>query len=804
MNPFKFTAIILTGFVMLYLSACQRSDDNQQSGIAAASWITDNEPVITPDSLLYGNHPASVFMKKFRVNGKVKTAEMEITAAGYYDNRFNGIVSGEQRLDPAWTDFSDRVYFRRIDVTGSIRKGSNTWMVSLGNGFYNPLPMRMWGNLNLREHLPVGKPQFIASLKITLESGKVINLHSDGSWQYRLGPVVRNNVYLGEWFDARLDDKINSSLNHGKEWKTVVETNGPGGKLAEAFFPPIMVTREVPPVSITSLAQGKTMVDFGQNLAGTVRIRVTAQSGDTIRLRYGERIYPDGSLNPMTSVCGQIKRAGVGGPGAPALAQQEDIFIASGKSGELYEPRFTFHGFRYIEISGLTDPVKSEDIMALRMNTAVNETGFTLSSASYLNKLDEVCSWTFLSNLFSVQSDCPAREKFGYGGDINATAEAFIYNYDMSRIYKKAVYDWVDAMENDRFVDTAPFVGLGYCGISWESAFLNLQYWLWLHYQDSLLVKELYDEDVIWMDKVARLHPNGLVDKGLTDHESLEPASVELTGSCHYLQAARIMQAFASLMNKPDDEKKYAGLAMELKKKIAERFWFRWNKGSKFNDQTRLACLLDFEVLDGNDKNQALNELIKVLEQDDFHIKTGIFGTKALLNSLSKMGRTDIAYKVVNQEGFSGWKFMIDQGATTLWETWKESDNTFSQNHPMFGSVSEWYNKWIGGIMPDEIHPGSGLVIMNPQVISGLDSVSSERTVNGERYVSHWIRKEGVLHFNFEIPQGKQSRWIIPHGALSIQNGANLSQPVIDLSTAGGSVPLCSGKHHYIVKMAGI
>lgn len=797
----RISILLISGILSLSLFSCRTNVTDNQTGIAGASWITDSEPPIMEDSLLYGDHPASRFIKRFRVNGKIKSAELQITAAGYYESRINGIKSGEQRLDPAWTDFSERIYFRRIDVTSAIKRGNNSWLVDIGNGFYNPLPMKMWGNLNLRKHLPVGKPGFTAALIITLESGKKLEIWTDESWKYSPGPIVRNSVYLGEWYDANRESDPLKISGKRSGWLPVQVTSGPGGRLIESFFPPITVTKWIQPVSIKGMPDNRTIVDFGRNFAGIVRLKINAREGDTIRLRYGERIYPDGSLNPMTAVCGQIKRAGVGGPGSPALAQQEDLFISAGREGEIFEPKFTFHGFRYLEISGLSYIPVREDVLGARMNTAIQETTLTLASDPYLNTLDEICGWTFLSNLFSVQSDCPAREKFGYGGDINATAEAYIYNYDMSRIYRKTVYDWVDAMESGRFVDTAPYVGLGYCGISWESAFLNIQYWLWLHYQDSLLVKEFYEQDKIWMDKAARLHPDGIVDQGLSDHESLGAASVELTGSCHYLQAARIMEQFAVFMNQPADAKNYSDLGRKIKEKIADRFWNHWKRGTVYNDQTRLACLLDYDVLDEPARTAALEELITCLKKDDYHVKTGIFGTKALLNSLSESGRADIAYKVVSQPGFSGWRYMVDQGATTLWETWKESDNVFSQNHPMFGSVSEWYNKWIGGIMPDDHHPGSGRIIINPQIISGLDSVRTERIINERRFKSQWIRKDEVIEFFFEIPDGTTADWIPPKNALNIKRSDGKAELEMEPGPDGKNFMLRSGNHHFLVKL---
>ncbi len=745
-----------------------------------ALWISDNVDAPASDSLFYSDDPAPMMRTTFVAGKAIGKAELLITAAGYYETWLNGKPVGDRQIDPAWTDFSKRVYASRTDVTQLVTKGVNVWGIMTGNGFYNPLPLRMWGSRNLRNDMKTGRPCVIASLLVTYTDGTTERFLTNERWKVKPGPITRNNVYLGVWYDARKESPgWDTPAYRDTGWKPVRVVPGPGGAIEEADFPPVRITRWVDPVAITKAGTKRQIIDFGQNMAGTIRIRLRSASGDTVRVRYGELLYPDGSLNPMTTVCGQIKRKGTGGPGAPKVAEQLDLYVAKGKGEEIFQPVFTFHGFRYAEVTGLDYTLDSKDIQAGRMSTDVAEACSVVSSSEFLNTLNRNCRWTFLSNLQSVQSDCPAREKFGYGGDINATADAFIYNYDMHDIYRKIIRDWADAMKKDRFVDTAPFVGIEYCGLSWESAFLFLQEALWAHYADSALVRELYATDLAWMDKVARLHPNLVVDSGLSDHESLAKVPVELIGTCHYLQAAGVMARFASVTGDQVGEKKFGELAGRLRERIIDLFWDTPTIEVP-NKQTLLACLLWHNVLPDGEREKAITQLLEVLAKADFHVSTGIFGTKYLLDVLSSTGHPDIAFRVVTQSGFPGWRYMIDNGATTLWETWKESDNTFSQNHPMFGSVSEWYLKWLGGIQPDPSKPALNKVILSPQPVAGLDSISVRRNFPAGVLSSRWWHQGTSVLYEFTIPEGMDVRWIPAPGTgeVKIRNSPEGWDPV--------------------------
>ncbi len=761
-----------------------------------ALWIEDGIALPESDSIFYLEHPAPLFRKEFKTDKAVKSASLMITAAGYFKASINGNAIKENVLDPAWTDFSKRIYYSEYDVTSMLQDGDNCIGVSLGNGFYNPLPLRKWGRRNLREDLTVGKPVFIGKLHISYKDGDSEEIVSDNSWKYALGPIIKNCVYIGVVYNANNElDSWDKAGYDDKEWKAATIGNPPGNKLEKAFFPPVEITQEVTPVEIYSPEKGVWMVDMGVNFTGTYKIRLFGNVNDTIVFRFGERVYDDGNVNPMTAVAGQIKKKGVGGPGAPDIAWQTDSYIIGNKNGQWFSPDFTYHTYRYMEIRGLKEKPKMEHVRGLFMHTNVaKENSFSCSSA-LLNSIQEASERTFLSNLVSVQSDCPAREKFGYGGDLNATVESFIYNFDMQAFYRKTIYDWVDAMKDSCFVDTAPYSGIAYCGLSWESAFLITQYYLYLYYNDTDIIHELYAQNNKWMDKVAMIHPEGMVDEGLSDHESLEPVPVQLTGTCHYLQCARIMKTFAGVMGIPADVKKYEALSDKLKNQIRAEFWDKPFIG-KINRQTLFSTLLYHQIIPKNEIPAARDSLlIAVKNGPSAHFTTGIFGTKYILETLAENGNPNAVFDIVNSTAYPGWGFMIDQGATTIWETWKESDNTYSNCHPMFGTVSEWYYRWLAGIRPDPAHPGFKEFYITPTTPKGLESVNCTYNSPYGPIVSNWkkIKSEGYT-YDIAVPNGTRANITLPVSPsqmVSINDNRRQKQKgkIVGLQTGQFSLP---------------
>jgi alpha-L-rhamnosidase len=796
-------------FIILMALSCGRFSDDAGLTVfsrnKAAEWIGDGRALPQSDSLYYLDQPAPLFRKEFNAENNVENARLFVTAAGYYQAFLNGEAVGKNVLDPAWTDFSKRIYYSVYDVTTQIKEGDNCLGLTLGNGFYNPLPLKKWGRRNLREDLVVGKPVLIAKLLIFYKDGSAEEIVTDNSWKYAYGPLMKNSVYLGVSYDARKEIRgWNTAGFMDASWTNASIGQEPGGKLQETFFPPVQVTREIRPTDITSPGPEIYLVDMGENFTGTYRIKLSGNKGDTITFRFGERIYSNGTLNPMTSVIGQIKRQGVGGPGAPDIALQTDSYILGDEAETWFSPPFTYHVFRYMEITGLEGRPDLEDVSGLFIHSNIRgENSFNCSS-ELLNSIQEASERTFRANLVSVQSDCAAREKFGYGGDLVATGESFIYNFDMQTFYRKTIYDWVDAMKDSSFVDTAPFAGVEYCGLSWESAYLITQYYLYLYYKDTEIIEELYMLNKRWMEKVARIHPEGIVDEGLSDHESLEPVPVQLTGTSHYLQCARIMSVFASIMDDASGKEEYEKLADRLESLIKAEFWDQPYEGN-INRQTLFSTLLYHNIVPASETRAAVDSLFQAVKNGtSAHFNTGIFGTKYILEALSEYLSPEQVFDIVNSTAYPGWGFMIDRGATTIWETWKESDNTYSNCHPMFGTVSEWYYRWLGGIRPDPDNPGFKEFVLAPSTPEGLEYVNCSYQSPYGKIVSNWRKEgEGKILYEMEIPEGSTARISLdlnPHQKIEIhlKQKALGSEQIIGLQS--GKFRLSAGDYLIIVR----
>jgi alpha-L-rhamnosidase len=812
--------IMIAATMLFLIAGCGKpklpSARNQVPDFQHAVWITDGRVWPVADSLMYGDFPAPLFRKEFSVSKEVKSATLCITAAGYYSAYINGSAVGNNFVEPAWTNYARRVYYSEYDITSCLHNGKNCIGTTLGNGFYNPLPMKMWSTYNLRDYLPVGKPVFIARLRVLYTSGEVEEVSTNSDWTFSYGPVIRNNVYLGEVYNGGKEIRgWNLPGFDESGWTRSVENDGPGGKLEKAFFPPVKVTGTLTPVAITSAAPNIFIADMGVNLTGLYSIKLKGHPGDTITFRFGERLYDDGTLNPMTEVAGQIKRAVIksatneatwnsavfntnNGPGCPPVAWQTDKYIFGDQTEITYTPLFTFHVYRYMELSGLKYKPEPSDIKGLIFHSNVeNKNSFSCSS-DLINSIQTVARRTFLNNLISVQSDCPGRERFGYGGDLNATADAFIYNFDMHSFYRKTLYDWVDAMKDSTFIDASPFVGLKGCGMSWESAFVITQYKLLLYYNDTDLVKALYNLDLKWMEKAARLHPSGIVDKGLSDHESLVKVPVKLIGTTHYLDCARIMKRFARIMNDPENEKKFEKLADDLNRSVLEMYW-RKPVPDTINRQTLFSTLLYYNIVPENEKKAAVDSLLKALKKGPAgHFTTGIFGTKYILETLSGSEEAASVFSVVNSNDFPGWGFMISRGATTIWETWKESDNVFSNCHPMFGSVSEWFYRWLAGIQPDPDNPGFRKFKISPVLPAGLSFVKCSYESPFGIIKSNWEQTGKGSRFEISVPENSSATFYFPDKTkefAELENTDTKTAERKNLKESGSRIQLTGGNY---------
>jgi len=727
-----------------------------------ATWIASSEPPPASEAAMYADRPAPLFRKEFMVPKEVKRARAYVSGLGYYELHINGAKVGDHVLDPGWTTYSKRVLYATHDVTGMLRPGKIAVGIMLGNGWYDPLPLRMWGRFNLREALTIGRPRAILQLSIDYADGTSDTIVTDTTWKVGDGPIVRNSVYLGEVYDARREQPGWDKPGFDDSgWRSVVASTESIGPLRAQMQPPIRCTRTLKPVKITEPKPGTYIFDMGQNFAGWVSLRVKGPAGTRVQLRFGELLYPDGTLNPMTSVAGQVKRAGLGGPGAPPIAWQSDTYILKGEGTETYTPRFTFHGFRYVEVTGLPEKPVPDMIEGHRLNSAVEEVGAFSCSNEMFNRIQKMIQWTLLSNMFSVQSDCPHREKFGYGGDILASSEMAIFNFDMAQFYAKVVRDHADAVRSDGgMTETAPFVGIADGGLSpqsgpigWGTAHPLLQRQLYQYYGDKALLDEQYEHTKRWVEFIRARAVDLIVDKGISDHESLVPKPVALTGTAFYHYNALLLSRIAAITGRTAEAERYATLARDIKEVFNRTFLKPGTGQYDTGTQACQAFALYFDLVPPGERQAAIDVLVKdITTTHKGHLSTGIFGTKYMLHALTDAGRAEVAYTIVNRKTFPGWGHMLERDATTLWEHWEFSDNTFSHNHPMFGSVGEWFFKALGGISPHATAVGFDTFDIRPCLVGDLKwAKASYDSIRG-RIVSDWRVEGNTLTLTIRVP----------------------------------------------------
>jgi len=733
-------------------------------------WIDDGRQNPDEDEDFYGDDPAPLFRKYFTIAGEVTRARLFISGLGYYEAFLNGRRVGDCVLDPGWTAYDKRVFYTTHDVTDLLCTGENALGVMLGNGWYNPLPLKMWGRLNLREHLVCGRPRLIAQLDIELADGTCVSIASDESWKVAGGPIRKNNIYLGEVYDARKEIAgWNLPGFDDSKWRAASPAAEPVGELQAQPQPPVKVTAEYEPVALSEPNPGVFIFDMGRNFAGWVRLNFSVPEGTRITLRYGELLNVDGTLNPLTSVCGQIKGRSAERLGKsptawpPPVAWQGDVVIARGGPHETWTPRFTYHAFRYLEVTGLPSRPNLDMVTGLQLNAAVEEAGSFACSDETLNAIQSMCRQTFLSNIFSVQSDCPHRERFGYGGDIVASCDAFMLNFDMATFYAKAVRDWADAARDDGMLtDTAPFVGIQYCGVGWAMVHPYLMNKLYQYYGDLRLVEEQYAVARRWLDLVTAQNPEHIVATGLSDHEGLTPSPAGPMVTPLYAESARLVARLAGILGRSSEEQKYTQLADAIWQACVAQYYDAESGRFGPGTQASQAFVLALRGLPARERAAALGILLADIENRDGHLATGILGTKFMLDVLSREGHARTAYDIVTRRTFPGWGFMLENGATTLWEHWAFSDNTFSHNHPMFGSVSAWFFEWLGGIQPDPEAVGCDNIVIRPQIIEELDWVeASYRSVHG-LIACNWRRTAKTITMDVTIPANTRACVYVP------------------------------------------
>jgi alpha-L-rhamnosidase len=720
-------------------------------------WITDTHD--------YNVKPAPYFRKEFSAGKKIESARVYIAVAGLYELSINGQRIGDHRLDPTYTRFDRRNLYVTYDVTENLQQGGNAVGVLLGNGWYNHQSTAVW----FFDQAPWrARPKFCMDLRITYSDGSVETISTGQDWQTAHSPVIFNSIYTAEHYDARLEQpNWDKSRFNAEGWRNAANTGAPSQNIVAQALHPIRNVTEIPAVEMKKQDERTWLFDFGRNMAGVTKMKVSGPEGTTIRLKHVERLDSTGRAD-MSNIDVHYR------PTDDSDPFQTDIFILSGKGEDEFMPRFNYKGFQYVEVTS-DQPLKltKENLMAYFMHSDVPPVGKINSSNNTLNKIWEAANASYLSNLFGFPTDCPQREKNGWTGDAHIAIETGLYNFEGITVYEKWLDDHRDEQQpNGVLPAIIPTSGWGYHwanGPDWTSTIAIIPWNIYLFYGDSRILEQNYDNIKRYVDYIDENYPSGMTDWGLGDWVPVKSVTPkEFTSSAYYFVDATILSKAAKLLGKTEDAKKYAALAEKIKTAVNEKYLDRETGTYGSGLQTELSVALHWGLVPDELIPKVAENLAKRVEADNKHIDVGLLGTKTILNALSENGYPELAYEVASQETFPSWGWWIVNGATTFYENWPlDASRDISMNHIMFGEINAWYYKALGGIFPDENQPGFKNVILKPNFVPGLEHFEATHDGPYGTVVSSWEKQRRSVEYKVEIPANSTATLVLDEGKIS-------------------------------------
>ncbi|MEU4156472.1 family 78 glycoside hydrolase catalytic domain [Actinoplanes sp. NPDC026670] len=706
--------------------------------------------------------------REFRVDRTVSRARIYSTALGVYELSLNGSRVGDHQLAPGWTDYAKRIQYQTFDVTDQLVAGDNTIGAMLGDGWYS-------GSIAwLGDKLYGERPELLAQLRIDYTDGTSQIIGSDGTWRSADGPVLRGDNIHGETYDARLDPPgWRTSAFDDTAWPAATvrdtSTGNPTSRLVAQVDPPVKVTGELAAKTVTQVKPGVWVFDLGQNMVGSTRLKVTGDAGQTVRIRHAEVLNPDGTVYTANL----------------RTAQATDYYTLAGTGAEVYEPRFTFHGFRYVELTGYPGTPPLSAVTGRVMGTAAPFTGELTTSDPMVNQLQSNIVWGQRGNFLSVPTDTPARdERLGWTGDINVFAETATFNMDSLSFLTKWLADMRDAQSaNGAYPDVAPRSCCGEGVSGWADAGITVPYTLWKRYGDTKVLADHYDSMRRYVDYVQATS-RGLLrpDAGpYLDWLNLDdPTPAGVVGTAYAAYSTRLFSEMAAALGRTADAERYGARATAVAGAFADAYLTADGR-IQGDSQTAYVLALSFDLVPAALRDAAGKRLAERVASRGYHLSTGFLGTPDLLPALSDTGNLDIAYRLLTNRDYPSWGYEIARGATTIWERWDsiKPDGTFgdvsmnSFNHYAYGAVGDWMYRTIGGIRPDDSAPGYRHVTIAPKPGGGLTSARATYLSRYGRFVSDWkLDTAGQMSLNVTVPGNTTatveipaaSRWAVTEG----------------------------------------
>jgi alpha-L-rhamnosidase len=760
------------------------------SGDWQADWITPDSD--EDESWL---QPAPLLRRGFAAGSDVVAARIYVTSLGLYELRLNGQRVGDAVLTPGWTSYDHRIQYQTYDVTDLVCEGDNALGVMLGDGWY-----RGYLGFQGQRNVYGDRLALLLQLHLAYNDGRVEVIVSDEQWRAARGPIQMSDIYMGETYDARQEKAGWDEAGYDdSDWHGVRLLDHAKDIVVAQVGPPVRRHEEIRPVRISHSPRGETILDFGQNMVGWVQVRVRGPEGTTITLRHAEVLDQAGNL--------YIENL--------REAAQITSYTLKGvaDADEVFEPHFTFQGFRYVAVEGFPGEPKLDDFTGIVLHSGAPPTGTFECSNPLINQLQHNIIWGQKGNFVDVPTDCPQRdERLGWTGDAQVFTRTACFNMGVAAFFTKWLRDLnvdqlpsgsVPFMVPDVMARTTPgglnvFRGAG--AAAWSDAAVICPWTIYLCYGDARLLEEQYESMAGWVNYVrGQVDEDYIWRKGFQFGDWLDyrgsdarmPAPVtnnELIATAFLAYSADLLANAARVLCKTSDAERYADLARKVKTAFTNEFVTTTGRIGP-NTQTAYVLALQFDLLPEKVRPLAADRLAEGVRQAYYHLSTGFVGTPYLCHVLSRYGHTDVAYELLNQEGYPSWLYPVKKGATTIWERWDgiRPDGSFqdpgmnSFNHYAYGAIGEWLYRVVAGIEIDPAEPGYKHVIFQPQPGGGLTYVRATLDTLYGLVASAWELTEVGLHLSVTVPPNAHATVCLP--ARTVDEVTESSQP---LATGNG------------------
>jgi len=720
--------------------------------------------------------PAPYLRKEFALPKEFTSARLYATSIGLYECHLNGVRVGEALLTPGWTDYFQRIQYQVYDVTELLKPGANAFGAILGDG---------WGVGHIawlgRQHY-ADRPLFLAQIVITYSDGSQTLVATDPNWKVTQGPLLESDMLMGESYDARreLPGWSDPSYNDTSWWPVevfpdrdaaLVATNGPTVKRQETLYP--VSIKPVP-----NMLKPRWIFDLGQNMVGWVRLTVRGDKGTTMTLRYAEALNPDGTLYTTNL----------------RTARNTDYYTLKGDQKEIWEPRFTFHGFRYVELAGLTGTPTEQTLTGIVIHSEIPSIAEFECSDPLLNQLQHNIVWGQKGNFVDVPTDCPQRdERLGWTGDAQVFVRTAAFNRNVAGFFTKWTRDLEDAQSPrgayPKVVPDLPawFIGED-GGPAWADAGVICPWTIYQCYGDIRLLEERYASMQRFIEFLSKTSQKGLrcyADytgwRGHGDWLALDGSdgreggtSKELIGTAFFAYSVQLMARIAQVLGKAEDAIRYEGLFEEIREAFVKHYVHE-DGTIEGGTQTSYVLALEFDLLPQALRPLAAAELVRNIQGRDNHLSTGFVGTPYLNWVLSETGHLETAYALLKQTTWPSWLYSVTQGATTIWERWDgwTHDKGFqdpkmnSFNHYAYGAIGAWMYAIIGGIDLDPNQPGYKHIIMHPRPGGGLTYAMAELQSPYGSIRSAWTQENQRFDWKVTVPANSAATVYVPAKSVS-------------------------------------